>query len=90
MGNAESALDESFNPDRPLLEYPHYTRPADYRGWPVPEILRSGDHARIERWRNAQSLARTIERRPDLLAAQPPLTAAEHDLLAEFGLDHLA
>jgi tRNA (guanine37-N1)-methyltransferase len=89
MGNAGSALDESFGPDRALLEYPHYTRPADYRGWPVPDVLLSGDHARIERWRRAQSLARTIERRPDLIAALPPLTAADVAVLAEFGLDHL-
>jgi tRNA (guanine37-N1)-methyltransferase len=96
MGNAESALDESFGADRQLLEYPHYTRPADYRGWQVPEVLRSGDHARIERWRRANALARTIERRPDLIitpppphAGQSPLTAADDALLAEFGLDHL-
>jgi tRNA (guanine37-N1)-methyltransferase len=76
MGNAASALDESFNAERSLLEYPHYTRPADYRGWPVPDTLRSGDHARIERWRRAQSLARTIERRPDLLAPSNPSAIA--------------
>jgi len=50
-----------------LLEYPHYTRPEEYRGWKVPEILRSGHHARIDRWRRNQSLRRTQERRPDLL-----------------------
>ena len=50
-----------------LLEYPHYTRPEEYRGWKVPEILRSGHHARIDRWRRNQSLKRTQERRPDLL-----------------------
>jgi tRNA (guanine37-N1)-methyltransferase len=50
-----------------LLEGPHYTRPADYRGWEVPEILRSGDHAKIADWRRQQSLRRTKERRPDLL-----------------------
>ncbi len=50
-----------------LLEHPHYTRPADFRGWEVPEVLRSGDHARIERWRRERSLLRTWERRPDLL-----------------------
>ena len=53
MGNATSADDESFT--NGLLEYPHYTRPAEYRGWPIPDILRSGDHARVERWRRAQS-----------------------------------
>jgi tRNA (guanine37-N1)-methyltransferase len=50
-----------------LLEYPHYTRPADFRGWDVPEVLSSGDHARIERWRRQQALLRTYQRRPDLL-----------------------
>jgi tRNA (guanine37-N1)-methyltransferase len=49
------------------LEYPHYTRPAEYRGWMVPEVLLSGDHARIARWRRQQALKRTLERRPDLL-----------------------
>jgi tRNA (guanine37-N1)-methyltransferase len=50
-----------------LLEHPHYTRPEEYRGWKVPEILRSGHHARIDRWRRNQSLKRTQERRPDIL-----------------------
>lgn len=50
-----------------LLEYPHYTRPPEFRGWEVPEILRSGNHAAIEQWRRQQSLQRTQERRPDLL-----------------------
>ncbi|MEW6716603.1 MAG: tRNA (guanosine(37)-N1)-methyltransferase TrmD [Chloroflexota bacterium] len=50
-----------------LLEYPHYTRPAEFRGWKVPEVLLSGDHARIARWRREQSLLRTWKRRPDLL-----------------------
>lgn len=50
-----------------LLEYPHYTRPADFRGWEVPEVLSSGDHARIDRWRREQALLRTYQRRPDLL-----------------------
>jgi len=51
-----------------LLEHPHYTRPAEFRGWQVPEVLRSGDHQRIETWRREQSLRRTAQRRPDLLA----------------------
>lgn len=50
-----------------LLEYPHYTRPSEFRGWEVPEVLRSGDHARIERWRREQALRRTFEGRPDML-----------------------
>ncbi len=50
-----------------LLEHPHYTRPAEFRGWEVPEVLRSGDHGKIEKWRREQSLKRTAERRPDML-----------------------
>jgi tRNA (guanine37-N1)-methyltransferase len=87
MGNNDSALDESFG--RGLLEYPHYTRPAVFRGWAVPEVLRSGDHARVERWRRAESLARTRSRRPDLIAARGGLTEEELALLAEFELDAL-
>lgn len=81
MGNDASGHDESFTDG--LLEYPHYTRPAELRGWTVPEVLRSGDHARIERWRRAQALARTIERRPDLIEARGGLTDADRALLAE-------
>ena len=55
-----------------LLEYPHYTRPPEFRGWEVPEILRSGNHAAIEQWRRQQSLQRTQERRPDLLKGDLP------------------
>ena len=84
MGNQASADDESFSDG--LLEYPHYTRPATYRGWEVPAVLRSGDHARIARWRRAQALARTLSRRPDLIAARGGLTEADHRLLAEFDL----
>ncbi len=82
MGNNDSALDESFGAG--LLEYPQYTRPAVFRGWSVPEVLRSGDHARVDRWRRAQSLARTRSRRPDLIAARGGLTEEERALLAEF------
>ena len=70
MGNEVSATEESFaskDGRAGLLEHPQYTRPADFRGWEVPEVLRSGDHARIARWRRAMALARTAERRPDLL-----------------------
>lgn len=66
LGNAESAEDESFAAG--LLEYPHYTRPAEFRGMGVPEVLKSGDHGKIARWRRAMALLRTAERRPDLLA----------------------
>jgi tRNA (guanine37-N1)-methyltransferase len=84
MGNDASALDESFGGG--LLEYPQYTRPAEFRGWEVPEVLRSGDHRRVARWRRAQALARTRDRRPDLLAARGGLSAEETALLEEFGL----
>jgi tRNA (guanine37-N1)-methyltransferase len=81
MGNAGSAEEESFADG--LLEYPQYTRPAEYRGWSVPEVLLSGDHARIARWRRAQALARTIDRRPDLVAARGGLSDEERRLLEQ-------
>jgi len=83
MGNEASGEEESFAGG--LLEYPHYTRPADFRGWEVPEILRSGDHGRVARWRRAQALARTVERRPDLIEMRGGLTEEDRALLAEFG-----
>ena len=83
MGNDASADEESFADG--LLEYPHYTRPATFRGWDVPEVLRSGDHARIARWRRAQALARTLERRPDLVEARGGLTPEEMRLLEGHG-----
>ena len=82
LGNDESSLDESFSDG--LLEYPHYTQPAEVRGVAVPEILRSGDHARIARWRRAQALRRTIERRPDLIVARGGLSDEDDAILAEF------
>jgi tRNA (guanine37-N1)-methyltransferase len=84
MGNATSALEESHSEN--LLEYPHYTRPAEFRGWEVPDVLTSGDHARVARWRRAQALARTLADRPDLIEARGGLTAADRKLLAEFDL----
>jgi tRNA (guanine37-N1)-methyltransferase len=63
-----------------LLEYPHYTRPPEFRGWRVPEVLLSGDHARIERWRREQSILRTLARRPDLLETAD-LTKEDRKLL---------
>ena len=81
MGNGASADDESFSEG--LLEYPQYTRPAELRGWTVPDVLRSGDHARVERWRRAQALARTVDRRPDLIDARGGLSDDEVELLAE-------
>jgi len=68
---------------RGLLEGPHYTRPAVFRGWEVPEILRSGDHAAIARWRRGQALRRTLERRPDLLS-RADLTPQDREFLAQF------
>jgi tRNA (guanine37-N1)-methyltransferase len=65
LGDEESARDESFA--HGLLEHPQYTRPAEYRGWTIPEVLLSGHHANIETWKQHQRLARTRERRPDLL-----------------------
>jgi tRNA (guanine37-N1)-methyltransferase len=83
MGNEESALEESFTEG--LLEYPQYTRPAEFRGWAVPEVLRSGDHTAVARWRRAEALARTLERRPDLIDARGGLSEDEVRLLAEHG-----
>lgn len=74
LGNTGSAEEDSFSTG--LLEYPQYTRPADFRGWKVPDVLLSGHHAAIERWRRQQSLERTYKRRPDLLESAP-LTAEE-------------
>ena len=65
LGSEASPLDDSHA--NGLLEYPQYTRPADYRGWQVPEVLLSGNHARIARWRHEQIILRTLERRPELL-----------------------
>jgi tRNA (guanine37-N1)-methyltransferase len=83
MGNEASAGEESFG-TAGLLEYPQYTRPAEFRGWAVPDVLRSGDHGRIARWRHAQALHRTLADRPDLVAARGGLTPTERALLAEF------
>jgi tRNA (guanine37-N1)-methyltransferase len=80
MGNEASAGDESFTSG--LLEYPHYTRPAVFRGWEVPDVLRNGDHGRIDRWRRAMALRRTMTERPDLIAARGGITDEEQRLLA--------
>jgi len=81
MGNAASADEESFSEG--LLEYPQWTRPAEWRGHEVPEVLRSGDHGRVARWRHAQALHRTLARRPDLIEARGGLTDDERALLDE-------
>ena len=82
MGNDESAASESF--EGGLLEAPHFTRPAEFEGHAVPEVLRSGDHARIARWRHAQALHRTLAVRPDLIAQRGGPNDAEKRLLEEF------
>ena len=66
--STSSLVDESFSDN--MLEYPHYTRPQVYKGLPVPEVLRSGDHAKIDAWRREQALAITRKNRPDLLGEE--------------------
>ncbi|MEZ5170168.1 MAG: tRNA (guanosine(37)-N1)-methyltransferase TrmD [Acidimicrobiia bacterium] len=81
LGNDASAGEESFHDG--LLEYPHYTRPADFAGRRVPGVLLSGDHGRIARWRRAASLRRTLARRPDLLTGDD-VSDADRAVLEEF------
>ncbi len=83
MGNQESAGDESFGANG-LLEYPQFTRPFELDGWSVPDVLKSGDHAKIARWRLAQALHRTTKDRPDLIEARGGITAEEQRVLDEF------
>ncbi len=83
MGNEASPLTESFG-ERGLLEEPQYTRPATFRGWSVPDVLLSGNHAAIERWRRAQALHRTLATRPDLIETRGGVTEDERRLLEEF------
>ena len=83
LGNDFSTTEESFGGD--LLEYPQWTRPAEFRALTVPEILVSGDHGRVERWRLAMAIARTAERRPDLLQRRG-VSQEELSLLAEFDI----
>ena len=80
LGDPTGAEDDSFAMG--LLEYPHYTRPAEYRGWRVPDILVSGDHAKVARWRRQQALLRTRRRRPDLLE-RTDLSDADRKLLGD-------
>jgi tRNA (guanine37-N1)-methyltransferase len=79
MGNDASSAEESFAGG--LLEYPQYTRPSSFRGWEVPEVLLSGDHARISTWRRAMSIKITLARRPDLIKARGGLSDEEQELL---------
>jgi tRNA (guanine37-N1)-methyltransferase len=87
MGNAASSEEESFADG--LLEYPQYTRPAEFRGWGAPEVLLSGHHERVAQWRRAAALARTLQRRPDLIAARGGISTEEESLLVEWGFDAL-
>ncbi len=84
LGDPDGAIDDSHASG--LLEYPHYTRPPQFRGQSVPDVLLSGDHARIARWRREQSLLRTLERRPDLLETAA-LSEADRKFLKEQGYE---
>lgn len=81
LGSENSAQEDSHV--HGLLEYPQYTRPADFQGWPVPEVLLSGNHAQIARWRREQIIQRTLERRPELIAAAR-LDQEEKQLVEQF------
>ena len=85
MGNDDSAGEESFSEG--LLEYPQYTRPARFRSWEVPDVLRSGNHGAIASWRRAASLARTLRERPDLIEARGGLSEEERALVESFHLE---
>lgn len=80
LGDPDGAMDDSHASG--LLEYPHYTRPPEFRGWAVPDVLLSGDHAKINQWRREQSLRRTLARRPDLLS-KAELSEADKKLLEQ-------
>ena len=86
LGSDESLAEESHTTG--LLEYPHFTRPPELRGWTVPDVLLSGNHAAIARWRREQALLRTLRRRPELLAAAE-LTSADRRFLAANGAPEL-
>ncbi len=82
MGNEESSVDESFSGG--LLEYPQYTRPREFKGYTVPDVLVSGDHESIARWRKVKSLLITMEIRPDLIIERGGITEEEATLLKEY------
>ena len=81
LKNRESAVFDSFSTG--ILEYPHYTRPREYRGWTVPDVLLSGNHKEINKWRRKEALKRTFTRRPDLLE-NVKLSEADREILEEF------
>jgi tRNA (guanine37-N1)-methyltransferase len=83
VGNAGSVAEESFA--EMLLEHPQYTRPQDFRGWRVPEVLVSGNHQRVAGWRRAQSILRTLRRRPDLIEKRGGLSKEEAEVLVRYG-----
>lgn len=85
LGNSDSAEDESFSNDG-LLEYPQYTRPADFRGRTVPEVLLNGNHKEIEKWRRQQSLLKTLKMRPELLK-KAPLSEKDLEFLRNNGYE---
>lgn len=82
LGDPEGASEDSHASG--LLEYPHYTRPAEFQGWKVPDVLLSGDHKRIARWRREQALLRTLQRRPDLLGSAQ-LSEQDQEFLSDQG-----
>ena len=84
LGHADSAAEDSFVEG--MLDYPHYTRPEEYLGERVPDVLLSGDHGKIASWRQAQALRRTIDRRPDLMTAET-LSREDNELLRKWGLE---
>jgi tRNA (guanine37-N1)-methyltransferase len=84
LGDPTGAQDDSHSMG--LLEYPHYTKPAEFRGWKVPEILQSGNHAKIEQWRREQSLLRTFNKRPDMLE-KAELTKEDLKFLKSIGYE---
>ena len=86
LGDPDGAAQDSISTG--LLEYPHYTRPADFRGWKVPDVLRSGNHAKVAQWRKKESLRRTVQRRPDLINMYDP-TELDQKFLDELAHEHL-
>jgi tRNA (guanine37-N1)-methyltransferase len=86
LGDPGGAIDDSHATG--LLEYPHYTRPAEFRGWRVPDVLVSGDHGRISKWRREQALRRTWQRRPDFLETAP-LTDTDRRMLEQIKAENL-
>jgi tRNA (guanine37-N1)-methyltransferase len=82
LGDPDGPWDDSYASG--LLEYPHYTRPPEFRGWKAPDILLSGNHAALARWRREQALLRTLQRRPDLLETAE-LSEADREFLRKHG-----